>query len=556
MQNKITRRLLPLLAVVLALCALTGCGGEEKINSPVSILGTALNDMDRAQLDEAVQKIVDQNPITEEMTVRFLDKEYVVEPQAIGLTYDAASMAEQAFEAGAKGFWHGIFGKDEDAEEIVPSIVWDEDKLKQAAVDAASALSVDATEFAYELDGDTVTVNKGGKAVKVDPNTILQGLEKSLQDESYDDLELEGEVPFAEIDFDALKEELDRPSSDPYLDLAKDPSGQTIAAGQSGLEMDVEEARRAFDASGDEETFTFKVKLLEPKMSVSEFQSLLFRDTLSTVTSAFNASLVGRTTNVKLACDHCNNVILNPGDEFSYNKTVGPRTYERGFKDATIYVADTTEEGVGGGICQVSSTIYSAAVHADLKITERHNHSYMITYVPLGEDATVAYGSKDFRFVNDTDYPIKLRVTYGKSTMTVSIIGTNLTGKKVEISTKQLSSDPFTVVRRTDTSLAPGTTKVKNNGYTGYVTESYRLVYENGKLISNTFENKSVYKRLDKVILENPKPAEPAVEPVTPAEPAPAAPTTPAEPVTPAPQPTTPADPGVPATPTDLLANP
>ncbi len=537
-----------LLAVLLALlCALTACGGEEKINAPVTILGTELNDMTEQELGETVQKIVDQNPITEKMTVRFLDSEYVVEPESIGLRYDAAKLAEQAYAAGAKGFWYGLTHKNEAAVDIPADIVWDEDALKEQAVKAARQLSVGSTEFAYKLEGDTVTVTKGALALKADPNTILDGLEQRLRDRTYGEFDLGGAVSYADIDFNAIKEEIDRPCSDPYLDLAKDPSGQTISAGNSGLEMDVAVAEEAYRASGDDETFSFKVKLLEPKMSVAEFQTLLFRDTLSTVTSSFNASLVGRTTNVKLACDHCNNVILNPGDEFSYNKTVGPRTYERGFKDATIYVSDTTEEGVGGGICQVSSTIYSAALHADLKISERHNHSYMITYVPLGEDATVAYGSKDFRFVNNTDYPIKLRVTYGKSTMTVSIIGTNLTNKTVEISTKQLSSDPFTVVHKVDTSLEPGTTKVKNNGYTGYVTESYRLVYENGKLVSNTFENKSVYKRLDKLILENPKPS----TPTEPSEPA-----INPDPVTPT-EPTQPAEPGViPATPSDLTPIP
>ena len=387
-------------------------------------------------------------------------------------------------------------------------------------------------------------MTKGSAAQTLKADDVLKELETRLSDMDYSDIEMPGELSHADIDFDALKSEIDRPAGNPRLDLENDPTGGTVLEGQRGITMDVEIAKKALEASGDDDTFSFPVVFTEPTMTVRDFRSKLFRDTLSTISSSFNPGLKGRTTNVKLACDFCNNVILNPGDEFSYNKSVGPRTYERGFKDATVYVAGTTEEGVGGGICQVSSTIYSAALHADLKITERYNHSYMITYVPLGEDATVVYGSKDFRFVNNTDYPIKLRVTYGKSTMTVSIIGTNVNNKTVEISTKRLSSTPFQVVYKTDTSLPVDTTKVKNNGYTGYVTESYRLVYENGKLVSNTFESKSTYKKLDKLILENPSSPEKSGSYVPPAD----TPTVEPEPSVPA-EPTTPTEPDQPDTP-------
>jgi len=494
-----------IMCITLALtCALlVGCGGEDSISGTVSVLGNTLTDMTREELGDAVEKIAEQNPITGSIEISFLGQKYDMELEDIAVRYDVDAISDAAFEAGDLSLWGRLFGSDEVAE-IPLSITYDSARLEAQAGIAASSLSRDATDFSYEINENDVTVTKGGAAASLDKDVLVEALTKKLDEKDFTLLEIDADYAHADINFEALKEEIDRPVQNPKLDLEADPKGGVILPAERGIEMDIETARKAFEESGDEPTFTFPVTFTEPTMSMEDFQSHLFRDTLSTVTSSFNPGLKGRTTNVKLACDFCNDVILNPGDEFSYNKTVGPRTYERGFKDATVYVAGTTEEGVGGGICQVSSTIYSAALHADLKISERYNHSYMITYVPLGEDATVVYGSKDFKFVNDTDYPIKLRVTYGKSTMTVSIIGTNLTNKKVEISTKRLSSTPFKTVYQTDTSLAPDTKKVKNNGYTGYVTESYRLVYENGELVSNTFENKSVYKKLDKLILENP----------------------------------------------------
>lgn len=323
---------------------------------------------------------------------------------------------------------------------------------------------------------------------------------------------------------------------EPTLDLKADPSGGTLVSGKPGVTVDQDALQKLLDST--ETKGTMKLTLTQPKYSDEEYRSLLFRDELARGKTSFNADNVGRTTNVLLATEACDGVVLLPGDTFSYNDTVGPRTYERGFKDAIVYVGTSAEAGVGGGICQVSSTLYYTVLRADLKIVERHAHSRIVTYVPLGEDATVAWGSKDFKFRNDTDFPIRVETSHTRSTLTVRIVGTQtVAGKEIKMDTTVLSKNPFEVVHETDKTLPVGTTKVKSNGYTGYVTETYRVVYVNGKEVSRTFENKSTYTRYDKVILENPAPAtttptEPATTPTepatTPTEPA----TTPTEPAT------------------------
>ncbi len=553
-----------LLTLAAGICfSFIGCSQSDgKITATVSVLGNQLTDLSRESLEEAVARISDQNPLAEEIGIFFLDETYTLKSEQIGLKYDVDAITDNAWKAGQETLIGRLLGNSETVE-IDLAVTWDEAKLQSTLADAATKLSRSATEFSYVINDDaTVTVTKGGDAVTVTDADIASVLEPKLKKMDFSDIVIPAESGHAEIDFDALKLEIDREVQNPKLDLEHDRTGKTILPAERGVEMDTAAAKKAYEESGNDETFTFPVTFTEPTISMEEFQKNLFAHTLSSKTTNFNAGLKGRTTNVKLACDFCDNIILNPGDVFSYNGAVGPRTYERGFKDATVYVAGTTEDGVGGGICQVSSTIYSAALHADLEIVERYNHSYMITYVPLGEDATVVYGSKDFKFRNDTDYPIKLDVSYGKSSMTVKLIGTNLTNKKVEIATKTLSKTPFETVYKTDTTLEVDTTKVKNNGYTGYVTESYRIVYENGKQVSNTFENKSVYKKLDKLILENPSTPEKSgnyvppenpdgsqgstTTPVPPTEPT--TPTTPSTPTTPT-EPTTPVVPEVPVTP-------
>lgn len=223
-----------------------------------------------------------------------------------------------------------------------------------------------------------------------------------------------------------------------------------------------------------------------------------FADRLSTYTTYLNTGLVNRTTNIRLATNAINGTVLQPGETFSYNTTVGPRTSARGYKDATVYTATGTEPGLGGGICQVSSTLYVACLYADMQIVTRFNHRYTVAYVPLGWDATVSYGVQDYRFKNNTDYPVKIVASLNGGSLTVSLYGTkDGSGKTVSLETVTDASDPYKTVEIKDSSLPAGTRKTVNDtGHSGYTVRLFRVVKVNGKT-TRTQENKSVYTRLD-----------------------------------------------------------
>ena len=129
----------------------------------------------------------------------------------------------------------------------------------------------------------------------------------------------------------------------------------------------------------------------------------------------------GRDTNIKLASDAINQSLVQPGEEFSFNKTVGPTTEKNGFKLAMIYVNGQKDEGYGGGVCQVSSTLYNAAANAGMKITERHDHSLPVLYVEAGKEAATSYGVKDFKFINELSYPVVINSQVADGKITVSI---------------------------------------------------------------------------------------------------------------------------------------
>lgn len=138
--------------------------------------------------------------------------------------------------------------------------------------------------------------------------------------------------------------------------------------------------------------------------------------------TSFNPGERNRTINLKLAAAAINGQIIQPGKTFSFNKTVGPRTKERGYLEATIFVGGKKEQGLGGGICQVSSTLYNAVLNSKLKVVERHTHSLPVTYVPTGKDATVSYGYLDFRFQNNQKYPIKIQAVVNKNTLDIAFV--------------------------------------------------------------------------------------------------------------------------------------
>ncbi len=508
----------------------------------VSAGGVDLSGLSRAEALEALEEPLASQSPGQSLDISVGEYSHSLDLSDVGTRYDARQTAEDAYLYGRTGglfsrvsaVWTALTG----GADVNPAIAVDQQLLDAKIQQLASELSSEIAEPAYTLENDVLTLDRGQTGISIDTDEfssfirgrILSGdLSPAVYEPTVEDPD--------QFDLMLIRDAVERPMQNPRLDLENDPSGKTILPAQRGISLDVEAAQKVLEES-DERFVELPLIFTEPTMTTEEFRGTLFLDVLGEGTTSFNANLIGRTTNVKLACDFVNGTILNPGDVFSYNQTVGPRTYARGFKDAIVYVGTSAEDGVGGGICQVSSTIYYAALRADLEIVERKAHSRTVTYVPLGEDATVAWGAVDFRFRNDTDYPIRIDVSYGRSSLTVRLMGTKTENKTVQMETKVLSKTPFQTVHVENAALAAGASKVKSNGYTGYVTETYRVVYIDGVEVSRTFENKSVYTKYDKIIEDGP--AAPAVNP-TPEVPVTPPPVTPADPTPSEPAPADPA---------------
>jgi vancomycin resistance protein YoaR len=245
---------------------------------------------------------------------------------------------------------------------------------------------------------------------------------------------------------------------------------------------------------------TLPVQVLYPKITVDDITNSGIREILSTYTTIFNRQDVNRTENIKVAARKTNGYILYPGKVFSFNEVVGPREKVYGFKEALEIVDGEFVSGVGGGICQVSSTLYNAVILANLNIVERYNHSKPLSYIPLGRDATVSFGDLDFKFVNNTSGPLMIMAEVDDNKLMIGILGGQPLIEKIEIKTVNQETIFPNIVKKEDASLYIGETKIDKQGKPGYSVTTIRLVQSKGQGFKREVLSKDIYLADDTVI--------------------------------------------------------
>lgn len=243
----------------------------------------------------------------------------------------------------------------------------------------------------------------------------------------------------------------------------------------------------------------------KPKLTSDEIKAKLFKDVLSSYSTQFSTDTKNnknREVNIKIAVSKINGKILAPGETFSFNDVVGERTEEGGYKDAYIYVGGKVIPGTGGGICQVSSTLFNSVLPLDLEVVERNNHMFTVSYTPLGMDAAVSYGELDFKFKNSFNWPVKILGKVSDHRIYFTIMGTNENlGKTVAYYTKTLKTMYYKSKYIMDPSLNEGQTEIRHIGYKGYIVDTYKIVRKDGKELSNTKIYTSVYTPLDEEVV-------------------------------------------------------
>lgn len=355
---------------------------------------------------------------------------------------------------------------------IDPGFSIDMDQLKKDLEDISSKLPDKIIESSCYIDGNKLIITKGkaGKTVKVDDSAkyIKQAINDLKIENNSLELLTEDSTP-KEIDLNAVYNEIHKEPVNAYY--SQNP--YVVHPSENGMDFSItlDEAKNMLKEEKDE--YVVPLKVLYPSVTTNMIGTEAFPDLLSEFSTKYAASNKNRTTNLILAAKKINGTVLMPGETFSYNKVVGARTIQAGYKEAPIYVSGRVEDGIGGGICQITTTLYNAVVYANLDIVERSNHQFVPSYAGPSRDATVVYGAIDFKFKNNRDYPIKIACSVSGGIANFKIWG--------------LKSDNDYEVQISSRTTGKTSTAI--------YSEAYKILKKNGNVVSTTLLSKDTYKR-------------------------------------------------------------
>ncbi|MDE5830645.1 MAG: VanW family protein [Clostridia bacterium] len=261
----------------------------------------------------------------------------------------------------------------------------------------------------YYIDNDKLVIVRGTKGIIVDEEALREELKKFVYDK------IEGkeinkiEIPVitktpGDIDIEKIQSEIYKEAQNASYD--EKTSKLTIHSDGIDLGISIDEAKQRLLV--EQEEYIIPIKITKPEITTDMLGEDAFPDVIASFSTRYDSHNINRATNIDLAAKTIDGTILAPGERFSFNSIVGPTTASKGYLLAGAYSAGELVENYGGGICQVSSTIYNTVLYANLEIVERYNHSSLVSYVDPGRDATISYGSKDFKFLNSRKYAIKI----------------------------------------------------------------------------------------------------------------------------------------------------
>lgn len=441
----------------------------------ISIKGIDISGLTK---EEATQKISTHiaSSIPEEIKLKHNDFETSLSTEQLSIYFNTDEAIEIAYQIGKSGnifennfiIFKSLFSKIN----IDPGFSIDEDQLKNSLQDISNKLPDKIIESCCYIDGNNLIITKGhsGNIIKIEESAeyIRSNINSLNLKDNQLELITEEQSP-NEINLDAIYNEIHKEPTNAYY--TQNP--YQVIPSENGLDFGIslEEAKQLLQEEKDE--YTIPLKILYPNITTNMIGTEAFPDLLSNFSTKYSASNRNRTTNLILAANKINGTVLMPGETFSYNKTVGERTIAAGYKEAPIYVSGRVEDGIGGGICQITTTLYNAVLYANLEVTERSNHQFVPSYAGASRDATVVYGAIDFKFKNNREYPIKLTCSVSNGIANFKIFG--------------LKSENDYEVQIT--SRITGTTS------NAIYSEAYKTLKKNGNVVSTERISKDTYKR-------------------------------------------------------------
>lgn len=448
---------------------------STKIAKGVYIKGIDVSGLTKEDATKKISSYVSSS-IPEEIKLKHNDFETSLSTSQLSIYFNTEEAVNMAYNIGKNG---NIFQKNTEIlntlfskVNIDPGFSIDEEQLKKDLRDISSKLPDKVIESSCYIDDNRLIITKGqaGKSIKVEDSANYITKEINNLNVQNNPLELITEDAYPnEINLDSIYNEVHKDPVNAYY--SQNP--YVVHPSENGLDfaISLDDAKNLLQEQKDE--YVIPLKVLYPSVTTNMIGTEAFPDLLSEFSTKYAASNKNRTTNLILASKKINGTVLMPGETFSYNKVVGERTIAAGYKEAPIYVSGRVEDGIGGGICQITTTLYNAVLYANLDIVERSNHQFVPSYAGPSRDATVVYGAIDFKFKNNRDYPIKITCSVSGGIANFKIWG--------------LKSDNDYEVQITSRTTGKTATAI--------YSEAYKTLKKNGAVVSTTLLSKDTYKR-------------------------------------------------------------
>ena len=448
---------------------------STKIAKGVYIKGIDVSGLTKEDATKKISSYVSSS-IPEEIKLKHNDFETSLSTSQLAIYFNTEEAVNMAYNIGKTG---NIFQKNIEILEtlfskvnIDPGFSIDEEQLKKDLQDISTKLPDKVIESSCYIDDNRLIITKGqaGKSIKIKDSANYITKEINNLNVQNNTLELITEDAYPnEINLDAIYNEVHKDPVNAYY--SQNP--YVVHPSENGMDfaISLDDAKNLLQEEKDE--YVIPLKVLYPSVTTNMIGTEAFPDLLSEFSTKYSASNKNRTTNLILASKKINGTVLMPGETFSYNKVVGERTIAAGYKEAPIYVSGRVEDGIGGGICQITTTLYNAVLYANLDIVERSNHQFVPSYAGPSRDATVVYGAIDFKFKNNRDYPIKITCSVSGGIANFKIWG--------------LKSDNDYEVQITSRTTGKTSTAI--------YSEAYKTLKKNGAVVSTTLLSKDTYKR-------------------------------------------------------------
>lgn len=396
---------------------------NNNILNGISINGIDISGITKDEATSVVSEIVNKKYNNNIIISTSSDTQTTTTFDYLEINYNINSCVNEAYNIGRSGniFENNfeilslIFNK----KNIDLNIELNEDKLNTLINDISTNLPNKVVQSSYYIENNNLIITKGTAGDIIDAENFTNKLYEILNDLSLSKNYFEAPIKNInpnDIDINQIYNEVHKDVQNAYYEIQPFKVYSEVI----GVSFDKDSANYLLKNKQDE--YIIELQMTYPEVTINDLDIDIFKDTLSYFTTKYDISNKDRTTNLELAASKIDGTILSPGEEFSYNTIVGARTISAGYKEAKVYSNGEVVDGIGGGICQISSTLYNSVILANLDVTERYNHQFITSYVPAGRDATVVYGVKDLKFINNRSYPIKIEMKVSNGLVTCSIL--------------------------------------------------------------------------------------------------------------------------------------